>query len=189
MKIVKKLNSLKVFESLKESGVVVIPTDTIYGVVGLASSKKALGGIYELKGRDKSKPFIVLISSIEDLGLLEIKLDENQKNLVEKYWPGKVSIVFPRAHDTLAVRLPDYPELRELIKKTGPLIAPSANTEGKPPAKNVKEAINYFGDKIDYYVDGGEINSEPSTLIKLEYGKVVVLREGAVKIEESDKAS
>ena len=148
-----------------------------------------MGKIYELKARDRSKPFVVLISGLKDLELLEIKLDENSKNIVEKYWPGKVSIVFPRAHDTLAVRLPDYPELRELIRKTGPLIAPSANFEGKPPAKNVKEAINYFGNKVDCYVDAGEINSDPSTLIKLEDGKVVVLRKGAVKIEESDKAS
>lgn len=186
MKVIRTLDSNELVESLKEGGVAVIPTDTIYGIVGLATSKEAIEKIYEIKGRDKTKPLIVLISSPNDLKLLDIKLDENSKKVVEKYWPGKVSVVFPRANDTLAARLPDYPELKDLIKKTGPLVAPSANPEGLAPAKNIQEAINYFGDSIDYYVDAGELDSLPSTLIEIRDGKVVVLREGAVTIDESD---
>lgn len=182
MKVIKSLDSQELIESLKNGGVAVIPTDTIYGIVGLASSKEATERIYELKGRDKSKPFIVLISSVDDLKLLDIELDEDSRKLIQKYWPGKVSIVLQRSSDNLAARLPDYPELRELIKETGPLAAPSANPEGLPPAKDIQEAINYFGDKVDYYVDGGELNSNPSTLIKIENGKVIVLRKGAVTI-------
>lgn len=188
MKILKHLNSEELASSLKNGEVSILPTDTIYGIVGLANSKKAIDRIYKLKGRNLNKLFIVLISSLDDLNSLDIKLDTDPKKIINKYWPGKVSIVFKRKKDTLAVRFPNFLELTELIKKTGPLAAPSANPEGLATAKNIKEAQNYFGDKVDYYIDWGNLDSLPSTLIKLENGKAVVLRKGAVTIDESDKA-
>lgn len=189
MEVIHTFNSKKLIDSLKKGEVAVIPTDTIYGIVGLASSKKAVSKIYDLKGRNENKPFIILISSIKDLASLKIKLDKNSKEIIKKYWPGKVSIIFKRRRDAQAVRLPNYPELTRLIKKTGPLVAPSANPESLPPAKNLEEAIAYFGGKVTHYIDGGVLSSFPSTLIKLEDRKVVVLRKGAVTIDESDKAS
>ncbi len=186
MKIIKSLDSNELVNSLKNGGVAVIPTDTVYGIVASALSEDAIEKIYGIKGREKNKPFIILISSLDDLKILDINLDEATKKTVEKYWPGKVSIVFPTSTGTLAARLPDYPKLLELIKKTGPLIAPSANPQGLIPAKNIQEAINYFGDKVDYYIDSGELDSSPSTLIKIQDGKVVVLREGAVTINNRD---
>lgn len=191
MKIIKSLDSPELVKSIKNGGVAVIPTDTLYGIVGQAASSEAVEKIHQLKGRDESKPFIVLISSIDDFSLLDIDLDEASKKLVKKYWPGKVSIVFPRASDTLAVRLPEYPKLTDLVKKTGPLVAPSANPEGSPPAKNIQEAINYFGDKVDYYceaassayVDGGKLEALPSTIISIgDKGEIKILRQGAVRI-------
>jgi L-threonylcarbamoyladenylate synthase len=83
---------------------------------------------------------------------------------------------------TLAFRFPKKEDLIELIKETGPIVAPSANSEGAVPAKNLDEARKYFGDEVDFYIDGGEIDSEPSTLVKIDGDKIEVLREGAVKI-------
>lgn len=192
MIIVNSLSSEKLVEIIKKGGVGVIPTDTIYGLVGKALSRKTVKKVYKLKQRNPKKPSIILISKIDDLKLFRIKLDENTKKFLQKYWPGKVSVILPcpykkfsylhRGTKTLAFRLPDYPELVDLLKKTGPLIAPSANPESEEPAKTIKEAKKYFGEKVDFYVDIGQLESLPSTLISIKDEKVEVLRQGEIKI-------
>ena len=167
-------------------------TDTIYGIVGLALKKEVVENIYKLRERNPSKPMIILIGSIRDLGFFGIKIDKITQKILEKFWPGKVSIILPcpskkfiylhRGTRSLAFRLPDKPDLIEILGKTGPLVAPSANPEGEPPAKTVEEAKKYFGQKVDFYLDEGELTSLPSTLIAIENGEVIVKREGAVKI-------
>ena len=89
-----------------------------------------------------------------------------------------------RGTGTIAFRMPDIPELRDLLVQTGPLIAPSANTEGEPPALTVGDAKKYFGDEVDFYVDAGKLESLPSTLITFENGEPVVLRQGAVSLSK-----
>lgn len=178
---------------IAKNGVGIIPTDTLYGLVGRAQDREAVERIYRLKGRQPNKPLIVLISSLDDLSKFKVKADAKTKKVLEKYWPGKVSVILPcpnqefeylhRGTKTLAFRLPDYPELIHLITQTGPLVAPSANPEGLPPAKNIKEAREYFGDEVDFYYAKGILKSLPSTLIEVRGGKIKVLREGAVKIK------
>lgn len=194
MIIAKSLSSEKLVEIIKKGGVGVIPTDTIYGLVGKALSEKTVRRIYQLKQRNPKKPSIILISKIDDLKLFRVKLDEDAKKFLQKYWPGKVSVILPCPHKkfsylrrgtkTLAFRLPDYPELTDLLEKTGALIAPSANPEGKEPAKTIKEAKNYFGEKVDFYVDIGRLESLASTLVSIliKDKKGEVLRQGEVKI-------
>ncbi len=87
-----------------------------------------------------------------------------------------------RGSGTLAFRVPDNAKLRELLNETGPLIAPSANTENNPPAETIEEAQAYFGDSVDVYEDAGTLHGNPSTLIKIEHGRVIILRKGAVEI-------
>ena len=166
-------------EILKNGGVGVIPTDTIYGLVGRALNEEAVKRIVEIKNRSDGKGFIVLISSIKDLETFGIKVTDPIKNILNKFWPGKVSVAFD---DKRAFRFPDRPELVEILKQTGPLVAPSANPEGQAPAKNIGEAQKYFNDKVDFYENGGEFDSAPSTLVKINNGKVEVLRQGAVNI-------
>ncbi len=189
---VKSLSSEKLVEVIKKGGVGVIPTDTIYGLVGKALSRKTVKRVYKLKQRNPKKPSIILISKIDDLRLFRIKLDENTKKFLQKYWPGKVSVILPcpykkfsylhRGTKTLAFRLPDYLELVSLLKKTGPLIAPSANPESEESAKTIKEAKKYFGEKVNFYVDTDRLESLPSTLISIKDEKVEVLRQGEIKI-------
>jgi len=185
------LSSGKLVGIIKKGGVGVIPTDTIYGLVGKALSRKTVEKVYQLKQRDPKKPLIILIGKTDDLKLLGVKLDKDTKKILQKYWPGKVSIILPCPHKkfsylhrgtrTLAFRLPSHPNLVNLLKKTGPLIAPSANPEAKEPAKTIKEAKKYFGEKIDFYVDVGRLESLPSTLILIKDQKIEVLRQGEVK--------
>lgn len=177
---------------IKDGKIGLIPTDTIYGVSAAALSKKAVTRAYKILKRNPKNPFIILISSIENLALFDIKLDDATRNILEKLWPGKISVVLPvearkfeylhRGTKTLAFRLPKDTSLARIIKKTGPLISTSANPEGFKPATTIAEAKKYFGDGIDFYVDGGKIKSLPSTLIEIKDGAVNVLRKGAGKI-------
>lgn len=174
----------------------VIPTDTIYGIVGRAEMPDVVEKIYNIRKRNEGKPCIVLIHSVLDLKKFNIEISPEIEKFVEdnNIWPGKVSIVFSshdygfdylsRGTETIAFRIPDSRELLDLLQKTGPLVAPSANMEGEPPAKNIEMAKNYFKDLVDFYVDDGELDSLPSTLIKFENNKPVVLREGVVLIKE-----
>jgi len=178
---------------LKWGGIGVLPTDTLYGVVGSAFDKKTVELIYELRKRDSDKPMIILISSVGDLKKFGVVLSGAQKKTLSKIWPAKVSVVFSckdkkfkylhRGKNSLAFRLPAEAGLVGLLKKTGPLVAPSANKSGKNPAATYLEAKKYFGEEVDFYVDGGKLKSKPSTIIEMkEDGSLKVLREGAVKL-------
>jgi L-threonylcarbamoyladenylate synthase len=189
--------------TLKKDGIAVIMTDTIYGLVGSAFSRKAVARIGAAKGRDDHKPYIVLISSTKDLELFGVVPTLSQKLFLKKAWPGKVSVIFPvpskkfehihRGKKEIAFRLPKLPKIKKglvqlatLIKQTGPLIAPSANPQGLVPATTIAEAKNYFGDKVDVYIAANKKDfpkvGKPSTLVRFNGDTVEILREGAVKI-------
>ncbi len=182
----------KIIEILKKEGIGVMPTDTIYGLVGSAFSQEAVARIYEVKGRDPKKPLIVLISSLEDLEKFGVKISEFAGDFLKKVWPGKVSVILPFSNQefkylnteggTLAFRFPDDENLIELLRETGPLVAPSANPEGMRHARNIKEAKEYFGEKIDFYLDSGELESNSSTLVEIKDDEVKVLREGVFRL-------
>ncbi len=156
---------------LNHGGIGVLPTDTIYGLVCSALDKKAIARLYKVRKRNPNKACIILISSIKDLAKFGIKPDKKTLEILNKYWPGKVSIVV----NDIAFRLPNNKKLIALLKQTGPLIAPSTNPEGLPPAKTIAEAKAYFSDQVDFYV-AGRTNKKPSRLIKVENGKEVILR-------------
>lgn len=187
----------KIVDILNKEGVGVLPTDTLYGLAGQALSQKAVEKIYKIKKRASNKPFIILISSIKDLALFKVKIDEKDSNILEKYWPGKVSVILPcgeekfsylhRGTNALAFRLPDKKELIDILEETGPLVAPSANLEGEKPATTIEEAKKYFGKDIDFYLDEGILESPPSTLIKITDENIEVLRKGAVYPIEFDR--
>ncbi len=186
--------SKSIIIKIKEGEISIIPTDTIYGVVASAWSKKAVEQAYKIMKRNPKKPFIILISSVRDLALFNIKLDNATQNILKKLWPGKVSVVLPivskkfhylhRGTKTLAFRISKRKSLIELIKKTGPLISSSANPEGKKPATTIAEAKKYFGNAVDFYASGGKMKSLPSTLVEIKNGKIRVLRKGAGKIKK-----
>jgi L-threonylcarbamoyladenylate synthase len=185
MKVFRLFNK-KVIKILKQGGVGVIPTDTIYGVVGSALLPQTVERIYRLKQRTLKKPMIILVSSFAVLKRFGIKTNSRSTALLKEIWPGAVSVVLPcpskkflylhRGTKTLAFRLPFPLKLRKLLANTGPLVAPSANPEGSPPAENIQKAQKYFGEKIDFYVDAGKIAGPPSALIAIKTGKILVLR-------------
>jgi L-threonylcarbamoyladenylate synthase len=187
-----KINSSKLEKMIKGGGIGVLPTDTLYGIVCSAKNRKSVEHVYELRERNLKKPSIILISDIKDLKFFGIRLDGKTQEILSRLWPGKVSVILPctgkkcsylhRGTKSLAFRLPQKKDLVSLIKKTGPLIAPSANFEGLLPATTIQEAKNYFEDCIDFYVSGGKLESLPSTIVEIKKGKLSVKRHGAVKI-------
>ncbi len=184
---------MNIINILRNDGIGVLPTDTLYGIVGSAFSKKAVERIYKIKGRNSKKPFIVLISSIKELNKFNIKLNKNIRNKILRLWPGKVSIIFPcrnfrylhRGTKSVAFRIPNNKKLIYILRKTGPLVAPSCNPEGEKPAETIKEARKYFGDKVDFYLNNGKLKSKPSTIIEVKDDKIIIIRQGAVKISSS----
>lgn len=183
-----------VIRILCHGGVGVIPTDTIYGLVGSALLPKTVERIYRLRCRNQSKPMIVLIGSLADLKRFGVTLDTPARKTLRTLWPGKVSVVLPvtsprfkylhRGTKTIAFRLPAWPPLRHLLRATGPLVAPSVNREGKPPAENISEARRYFGERVDFYVNSGHRQGRPSTLVSFRNNHLTVLRPGAAKVEQ-----
>ncbi|MFA6273621.1 MAG: L-threonylcarbamoyladenylate synthase [Candidatus Paceibacterota bacterium] len=168
----------KIIEIIKKDGIGVMPTDTLYGLIGSAFSEKAINRIYKLKKRSKKKKLIILISSLKDLEKFKIKINKKQAKILKEFWPGKVSIIL----NEIAFRLPKNKKLLEILKKTGPLVAPSANPEGLKPAENIKQAKNYFGHKVDFYLSGENLKSKPSILIEINKNSEIKVLRGKIKL-------
>lgn len=174
-------------EVLKKGGIAIMPTDTLYGIVGQADNVSTVNRIYNLKKRALEKPCIILIGDIDEIKNFSIILSEMQKNAIKNSSIPASFILdcmdekFSYLHhgtNTLAFRLPAPEALRDLLLKTGPLIAPSANPEGLPPAQNIEEAKKYFGISVDLYVDGGNLSGRASKIIKLHKdGSMSIIRE------------
>lgn len=176
---------------LKKGGIVVLPSDTIYGIFGLALNEDVVEKVYKLRKRRPNKPMIILISSVNDLKKFNIEVNKKDEifSILKK---GGISAVFPcdykefkylhRDQRSLAFRIPNGKNkrgrmLKELLKKTGPLVAPSANFEGELPAETLTEAKEIFGNTVDFYIgEGRRLSCPPSTLVRFVDGEVEVLR-------------
>ncbi len=185
------LNDEKLVELLKLGGVGILPTDTVYGLVCRAADEAAVKRLYATKKREE-KPGTVIAANTKQLKDLGIK--PRYLKVVEQFWPGPVSVVIP-SHElgyihlgksSIAIRIPSHEDLADLLEKTGPLVTTSANLPGEPPSSTAEEANTYFGDEVDFYVDGGDLSGrQPSTIIRVVDDAIEVLREGAVKISET----
>lgn len=140
---------------INNGGVGVLVTDTIYGIVGRALDQNVVKRIYKIKGRDKQKPFIVLISSIADLASFNVTIDNQTEKILKTFWPGSVSIILPcapkkfaylhRGANSLAFRLPKKKSLAEILKETGPLVAPRQTYKDEHPHALSERPKNTLG--------------------------------------------
>lgn len=192
--IFKDITDSEVARLLSARALGVIPTDTLYGVVANAGDVYAVERLYKLKARE-GKPGTLIAASIDQLVSLGIK--RRYLKAVEGFWPNPISVVMPvgkelgylhHGKQTLAVRIPDDAKLQRLLKQTGPLLTSSANSPGEPPAANIEQAQKFFGDKVDFYVDGGDLGgAKPSTIVRMVDDAIEVLRPGAVTIDETGR--
>ena len=188
----KTVTTDQAIELLQKGGIGVMPTDTVYGVVVRAADESAVKRLYELKKREQ-KPGTIIAASIEQLEGIGFK--RRYLTAVEQFWPNPISVVIPCDVQYLhigkyavAVRIPNDQAIQELLQKTGPLLTSSANQPGEAPATTIAEAVAYFGEQIDFYVDGGIIsNDHASTIIRIVDDAVEVLRQGKLTVTESGK--
>lgn len=182
--------------------IVVFPTDTVYGIGTNAYDEKACEKIYEVKGRPKYKPLIVLINNYEMLDSLVQGINEIEKKLMDSFWPGPLTIILKRNKscyipdivtngDSIAVRMPNHNLTQLLIEKANvPIVAPSANLSGSVTGTKIKNIVNELGDKVDYILDCGDIeNDTVSTIVQVENEKVIVIREGKITREQLQKVA
>ncbi|HVQ43620.1 MAG TPA: L-threonylcarbamoyladenylate synthase [Candidatus Saccharimonadia bacterium] len=172
-------------ERLARGEVGVIPTDTLYGIVGSALKPATVERIYALRKRELDNPMIVLIGDWTDLDRFHAVLPPQARALLERVWPGPVSVVVPvadagwqylhRGKQSIAFRMPAKPELLALLKQAGPVVAPSANLAGETPSVTVAEAQAYFGDEV-FYVDEGRLENSASALVDARTDPPRILR-------------
>lgn len=177
----------EIAEVILRGGVVLMPTDTIYGLSALATDEIAISRILSLKGRHTIKPFICLVDSLEMAENYAIISAKCRKYLLA-FWPGPVSIILPSRFKlpsvvqanlpTIALRWPRLSWLRQLIHLVGqPIVSTSANLVGEPPLTDITMVSQYFApDKLDLIVDGGRLKNSPSSLIDLTGSQPRVIR-------------
>lgn len=192
----KLINQLTVI--LKNNGLIIFPTETVYGIGTLINNRKGIKKIYTLRRRPKNKALLILIASKKELNRYAY-LNLAAKKIINHFWPGPLTIIlkkkksvpnFITAHQkTVAIRMPENKFLLNLIKKTGqPIVAPSANLSGQKSPLTVQEISKDFFGKVDLILDGGQTKyQKESTILDLTGKKAKVLREGAIKKEKLEK--
>ena len=176
-------------ESIKNGGVVIFPTDTVYGIGCDPYNEGAVERIYELKNRDSAKPLPILGYSKRILENI-VEFDETTNRIAEKFWPGRLTIVLPLKDDklkklskgtnTLAVRVPNNKCVLAFLKKCELVIGTSANISGKEPFTDPQNIENEIID-CDIFLNDGMIQSSgASTVIKIENGEIKILRSGDI---------
>jgi L-threonylcarbamoyladenylate synthase len=180
---------------LAAGGIVVYPTETLYALGADACNLAALRRLVELKGREAGKPVAVLIDGTDMLRDLAAEIPPEAEALMRRFWPGpltlvlrarsSVSPVLTGGGDGIGVRLSSHPLAAALVRALGrPVTAPSANPAGMPPPVRVDQARAYFGTRVDFYLDGGQLRGEPaSTVVDIRAG-LEVIRQGAVPTED-----
>lgn len=178
----------------KAGRLVVLPTDTLYGIGCDAFDSEAVADLLAAKGRGRDMPVPVLVGSWHTIDGLVRSMSTAARDLVEAFWPGALSIVVEQAPSlawdlgdadgTVMLRMPLQPVAIELLREVGPMAVSSANVSGRPPATTVDEAREQLGDKITVYLDGGPAAvAQPSTIVDLTDTRPRVLRAGAVSTE------
>lgn len=173
---------------------VLLPTDTVYGVGADAFSPEAVAGLLAAKNRGRNMPVPVLIGEASTLAGLVLRTPPAAHRLAEEFWPGGLTLVLEHAptlawdlgdaEGTVAVRLPDDDLARELLRRTGPLAVSSANRSGRPAATTAQEAVEQLGDHAAVVLDGGpRESSAASTIVDCTGARPRVLRVGAIPPE------
>jgi L-threonylcarbamoyladenylate synthase len=174
---------------------VVLPTDTVYGLGADAFDAGAVAGLLAAKGRGRDMPLPVLVGSWDTIDGLVNVVSRSARALIEAFWPGGLTLVVPQApslswdlgdaRGTVAVRMPQHPVALEVLAQTGPMAVSSANTSGQPPALTVAAAQEQLGDLVELYLDGGpSMVGVASTIVDLTGEVPKLLRAGAISLSD-----
>ncbi len=192
--------------ALAKNHLVVLPTDTVYGIAADAFSRKGVAALLAAKGRGRQSPPPVLIPKLATMDALAEHVPQVARRLAEAFWPGALTMIFKaqlslqwdlgETKGTVALRMPDHQIALHLLEEVGPLAVSSANLTGHPAATNAQQAFDYLGESVDVYLDAGESpKGEASTILDLTdlaetfvdgkvetTGKIRVVRAGALSL-------
>ncbi|KUI30846.1 threonylcarbamoyl-AMP synthase [Mycobacterium sp. IS-1742] len=180
--------------ALKDGGLVVLPTDTVYGIGADAFNNDAVAALLAAKGRGRDMPVPVLVGSWHTIEGLVYTVPHTARELIRAFWPGALSLVVRQApslpwdlgdaHGTVMLRMPLHPVAIELLREVGPMAVSSANISGRPAAVSAADAREQLGDLVDVYLDGGPSEQRAaSTIVDLSGAHPRILRTGPVTAE------
>jgi len=185
---------LKACKIIKKNGVIIFPTKCLYGIGVDAFNQKAVNKVFKIKQRDKNNPILVLINKKQDLKILVKEIPFQAKVLMDKFWPGDVTIIFKAKHDIpeqliaktgkIGVRIPQHPVAYTLVKMAGtPITGTSANISGMKGCSDIKELELKLISNIDMVLDGGKLKGgKGSTVVDVTVSPFKILRQGSVII-------
>jgi L-threonylcarbamoyladenylate synthase len=176
---------------LEARGVIALPTESFYGLGVTPFDEQALAKLWQVKGRSEGKPVLILIGDVSQLGLFVQRIPPAATALMNAFWPGPLTIVFPAVGGlsnavtagtgSVGIRLSAWPPLQDLLRRVGPVTGTSANREGMPPSTTAEEVRHSFGREIDLIVDAGPTpGGRPSTVIDVQ-GPIRIVRDGAIE--------
>lgn len=182
-------------DALRGGDLVVLPTDTVYGIGADAFTPAAVAALLAAKGRSRQKPPPVLIADAMTMDALATDVPADARALAEAFWPGPLTIILTaqpslmwdlgETGGTVALRVPDHPCALALLERTGPLAVSSANRTGEEPALECARAAEQLGDSVAVYLDAGRTAGQvPSTIVDCTGGAPVILRAGALSLED-----
>lgn len=194
------------FERLKEpakiirnGGIVIFPTETVYGIGTNGLNEKAIKKLYEVKQRPLDKPISLLVSNIEMVNKIAKNISKLEYKIMETFFPGPLTIILEKRDivpniltantNTVGIRMPNSKIAKKLIEYAGiPIATPSANISGKPSGTNIKDIQKDFEGKVDYFIDNGESKiGTPSTIVKVINNEIHILREGSILKKQIDR--
>lgn len=181
--------------AIRQGRLIVLPTDTVYGIAADAFSPDAVQSLLAAKGRGREMPPPVLVSAATTLDALAVGIPSYARALVEEFWPGALTIVcrqqsslqwdLGETRGTVAVRMPDDEVALAVLERTGPLAVSSANLSGRPAARDADEAEAMLGDSVEVIVDAGTtLGAEASTVVDCTGSEGRILRRGAISLDE-----
>ena len=181
---------------IKEGGIVIFPTETVYGIGTNGLNKEAIKKLYEVKQRPLNKPISLLVSNIEMVNQVAKNISKLEYKIMQNFFPGPLTIILEKKDivpdiltantNTVGIRMPSGEIARKLIEYAGiPIATPSANISGKPSGTNIKDIQKDFEGKVDYFIDNGESKlGIPSTIVRVINNEVHILRHGSISKEE-----
>ena len=191
-KITKNLDII--INQLNKGGIVIIPTDTIFGIACNAFNEKSIKKIFEIKKRPLTLPLSIAIKNKDYFNVVAKDISKNAKIVIDKYFPGQVTIVLKKKYiisylitanqDYVGIRIPDDKNIQYILNNIDfPIVLTSANIHNYPNCGTVEEINEQIGDKVDYILDG-KINENKlgSTIVKFEDNEMTILRKGAIDV-------
>ena len=197
MKIYNQINDeiiKEIINVLDNDGLIIFPTDTVYGIACNSFSDKGIYKLYKAKNRDFNNPIGVLTDSIDKIKLVTSSINKTEEKLINKYFPGNLTIVFNKNDNvsslltsnknTIGIRIPNNDIALQILKNYPyPLATTSVNISGKKEGNKIEDFIDEFKDKVDIIIDGGKTFEKPSTIVRVEDNNIKILRQGNLKID------